>query len=569
MGCGASQPTPIADLVIDSNRNGVVEPGVDDEDVDEDTWDDKHGAIFLANLDDDDSDGQPDATDSVVNGPDDIADLTPFEVRAWPDAPSGARATVSVDPMSASRVRIFRIAGSPDDPAAYQAVDNAEVVLDAAALKTGVKLAIEGLELVTSTKTDAWNGLVQLSLHVDAGAESTTSAVDSAKLRLAPVVFQHHLMPTERVYYTEGGQDSAGLAEGLAEATSPIGIKVESLDLGDQYDQWTQDFFDVGHMSRPAPGGKLIDMRIFIRSPQNDRGAGAWIENNMLGPDQATLYIHGDEERGDLSWSMSSFGNFDVVPPYDYNGASYPLGRALYGAGENVSQQPDAAYTEFVRAQQVQPPITIDTSFLLVGHVDEITSFIKTNTPRGWALLVAEPATARTMLQTIKDGGHATGMLFQGRKWIDWSPVDTKETPAEISVADVLADADLMAASQAAQIYIGRARDKLQKELGLTDEEIIPMPFLIERVSGALVAYQPGTVNLLYANGQVVIPEPFGPIVDGHDPFKQDIEQRLSARGIDVFFADVWNTYHRNSGEVHCGTNAMRRLEQPWWGAGR
>ena len=51
-GCN-QEPQPVVDLVVDSNRSGVLEPGDPTEDADENTWDAKHGAVFLANLDDD------------------------------------------------------------------------------------------------------------------------------------------------------------------------------------------------------------------------------------------------------------------------------------------------------------------------------------------------------------------------------------------------------------------------------------------------------------------------------------------------------------------------------------
>ena len=30
-----------------------------------------------------------------------------------------------------------------------------------------------------------------------------------------------------------------------------------------------------------------------------------------------------------------------------------------------------------------------------------------------------------------------------------------------------------------------------------------------------------------------------------------------------------WDVYHRNLGEVHCGTNVSRRLDARWWESGR
>jgi hypothetical protein len=40
----------------------------------------------------------------------------------------------------------------------------------------------------------------------------------------------------------------------------------------------------------------------------------------------------------------------------------------------------------------------------------------------------------------------------------------------------------------------------------------------------------------------------------------------LEALGLTVHFIDNWDPYHVCAGEVHCGTNAVRRVgTRPWW----
>ena len=64
-----------------------------------------------------------------------------------------------------------------------------------------------------------------------------------------------------------------------------------------------------------------------------------------------------------------------------------------------------------------------------------------------------------------------------------------------------------------------------------------------------------------------VAPDPHGPAIDGGDPFKKDVEASLAAHGISVSWVEDWDAYHRNLGEVHCGTNARRRPwpDLHWW----
>ncbi|MCK6593357.1 MAG: protein-arginine deiminase, partial [Polyangiaceae bacterium] len=80
-------PPTVIDIVVDANRDGVVNP---DDPADQDTeneWTAETGASFLANLDDDDDNAIRDADDEVVNGENDDKDLATIVIRPWPDAP--------------------------------------------------------------------------------------------------------------------------------------------------------------------------------------------------------------------------------------------------------------------------------------------------------------------------------------------------------------------------------------------------------------------------------------------------------------------------------------------------
>ena len=225
--------------------------------------------------------------------------------------------------------------------------------------------------------------------------------------------------------------------------------------------------------------------------------------------------------------------------------------------------------------------MVVDTSWLLVGHVDEYLSYVPASTPRGWKLLIASPDLARQMLLDAQADGYGSTMLHVGKFWY----TNNGTAPADISIDDVLADPDLLEASQNAQAAIDDEVAKLQAEIGLSADEIIEMPFLFDEVqygqTSYNIAYQPGTVNSLVMGDTIVIPKPFGPNIGGVDIFEADLEQRLGTavnqlgadgQGMDLFFADDWDVYHRLDGEVHCGTNP----EAPapfssvnWWETGR
>jgi protein-arginine deiminase len=569
---GASQP--VADVIVDSNRSGVLEPGDPTEELNKDDWNAAQGAIFIANIDDDDQDGKSDADDDKVNGANDLIDLSPIQIGAWKDAPPNASGMLAVDKLSSGVVRIFRVNGDASDPASYVAEkDPTNIVLSAADLQKGAQFALEGRDFVTSTKPDAWTGIVELTLTVtrpptDPKDTKTAPVVitDAAKLRVAPLVLQWNTAHTEKVFHTDAQSDTQTLHEGILAANLDAPTEqLELYQLGLETDVWAQDFFDVGYTSKPGPGGAPIGMRVFIRSAQPDRTAGQVVFKHFLGPDQGAIQ-KGDGNDSDHGYSMNSFGDWDVIPPYTKDGVNYPLGRNYWGAiPGNLAESPNQAFQDFYRAQKVQPEINVDTSWLLVGHVDEYSSWVTTNTARGWGMLVGSPRGARAMFMQMQSDGNGASLIFDGKN--DWST--GKKKPAAIAITDVLAKANLMAASQNAQMYIDTNVIKLKGEIGLADNEVTEIPFLIEQAYGAHLAYQPGMVNLLFVDGKAVLPDPFGPNLNGVDPFKAEVTSRLAALGVEAHFADDWDTFHEGDGEVHCGSNVARTIISKWWETGR
>jgi protein-arginine deiminase len=208
-----------------------------------------------------------------------------------------------------------------------------------------------------------------------------------------------------------------------------------------------------------------------------------------------------------------------------------------------------------------------------VGHVDEVFSYVPANTPRGWKLLVGSPRLAKAMLEKASTDGFGAVEMFIGKTW--WGGVD-----AAISIDEVLANVEVMQESQVAQTEIDGMLEDVKEAVGLADDEIIEIPYLFEEDSGGLVAYNPGTANLLAFGDYVVHADPFGPQVNGADLFKKDLEDRLGTpvnqlgskgQGLFVNFADDWDLYHVLLGEVHCASNVdgPPPANEKWWEAGR
>lgn len=575
--------TPPIDLRADVNRNGLVELEVASEDEGEDTWDARHGAIFLANIDDDsarcrgvDSAGRPlpdatlpdcnDATDDVVNGDDDVADLAPLVLKAWPDAPAGTGVRLLLDTEPATHVRLFRKAGD-----VFTVVDPA-LPLALADLTSGVSLFVEGKDVVRNA---TWDGFVDITVQVIVPEQKywkPGTYTDTVRLRVAPVLTFHHALPTLTAYASAVPRDPdsvrfiADVRAAVTAASPNITLETPGVQ-----DQWTQDFFETGYASMPGPSGAQHTMRVFFRSANIEnpfsrsfpmREAGRLVFTRFRGKDVAGIQqidLGSPEE----TQSLNSFGNFETIPPYTLGTKQWPLGRVIRGSIPGFA--PDQSFVSMTEAQKYQEPsVNVDTSWLLVGHVDETVSFLKASTPRGWILLANDARLAKSMLEAEVMRGNGATRLFAGMSWMD---DQGNEIPASTTISALLANTDVMQASASAAVKVDEQVAIIKRETGLTDAEIIKLPFLHEDVQGTSLAHQPGTVNLFVIDDKTVaVPNPHGPVINGRDVFQKHLEEALAPYGYTVKWVENWNLYHRMAGEVHCGTNAARAIPSTkWW----
>jgi protein-arginine deiminase len=562
----------IADLRADTNRDGAISFEDKTDDDGEDVWDAKHGGVFLANIDDDEESCDPelddgevekcnDAADDEVNGTDDALDLARLKTRPWANVIDGSTGTITWS--ADEHVRLFKVKGT-----SFSLVESG-MKLTEAELKSGIELAIEGKDIVRNAE---WDGYVDFTFKIDADGKSKS---DKVRMRIAPLMTYHHLLPTEQTWVSvannQGNIDMRGdLAAALSEAGLPAVKGVTTSD------SWNQDYFETGFMSMPGAGGKQHAIRVNIRSSNvynsnqsgyYNRGAGAvvWF---LRGKDVAGIHqftpgsARSAVERN--ADSLNSFGNLETVPPYTHNGQSYPVGRIIRG---NIPTfPPDKSFLAMMEAQKVQPPIYVDTSWLVVGHIDETVSFVKANNTRGWVMLVNDATMAKNMFQTRSNAGQGSTSMFIGKFW-----TGSGNPSAQVTINQVLSDTDVMAASAEAVVEIDAQVTKIKQETGLTDAEIVKVPFLHESLNGFSVAYQPGMVNGIYiSDTHFVSPDPHGPVIGGQDIFKQAMSAALQPLNITVHFAEDWDTYHRQLGEVHCGTNSTRQIPQAkWWESGR
>ena len=550
---------PRVRLLVDANRDGTVSDTGDDEAF-RASWDATHGAVFLANVDDDDDDDALDGADDVVNGDADAADLARVRVAPIAGLSEGSTGRLTLTGPETPTVRVFRV-----DDGAWRRLDLATETLSTADLRAGVELGVESSDFPTAD----WAGEITLSLAVTRGDEALGE--DRAVLRVAPFVVSSSLDEATRIYATGGGGvlPLARFINDLDAITAEASLEFETVDgLDPEWrerdrgpDVWTEDYMEFGWTAMPggeAPRG----MNVVMRTPRPDRRIAAWTRRDFVGPDRGYVWNHSRRYPTGRAHdpSLDSFGNLEVLPPY----AGHPLGRLFHG---NVAERSsDPVLREFLNAQRVQGPVLeVDTSWLLVGHVDEVVSFIPADSPRGWKMLVASPRAARAQLQALVAADPANGerVMFQGKNWYrpEGHPQEGRAYSAARTINSILADADLMAFNQGDQAHIDMMRETLQAEAGLTDAEVIEIPFLMWEIeNGQGAAYMPGTVNLLLFGRNVVMARPHAAVIGGADFMETHLTDLMRAEGITVHFAEQWDILHTALGEVHCGTDALRRI---------
>jgi len=610
VGCGSDSsggggpPPKVIELVADVNRDGLIDTA--DIEAPGDQWDAQLGASFIANLDDDDLDGVRDCDDEIINSDADMWDLATFAAAQWPDAEEQATGLVKIDAESAENVRIFKrnldgsmalVLGSLGACTSQSdCTYSTEHTLTTEEVRSGILFYIEARRFVSMpmpsldpAKKATWTGFVDMTYQVEKPdktlytSDATPDGIDKLKMRVAPWVLLGGLGPHDTVYSSDA---SYPLVDGNQIAADAAGHGYHKIP--DSYgapggwgDWWTEDIFQTGWTGFPGENGSVRGMRIanarpWGRAPFNNPTAEQrrqyapirWIlgdkANNrvpaILGPDYGGAAFYDPEHEG-TGGTHDSHGNHDLIPPHD----GYPMGR-IYHGNQGLSET-----AEFYNAQGIQgPSIRPDTTWLAVEHVDEYFHFVPAKTARGWKVLVASPALMTKMLQDLKAQGQGSAILHQG-----------KGGEFQKSVDEALAHTQLNQWSQTAEVKIQGHIDQLKAEVGLTDAEFIEIPTWFEDLGvNEKVAWNPGMVNMRMMDDVADIAKPFGPLINGSDPFEEFVRAELESpkhelgsegQGLKVYFTNNW-VYHEALGEVHCATNQSAPAPFAstfWWETGK
>lgn len=572
----SSCPVPLPKLFIhlDADRDGKVDDATSALDV----WTPgkgKKGAIILVNNDDDDGKKDVDNGDQKVNSDDDKSDLAPLVIRRTPkdlSFPAGYKGYLRVNQ---EEIRIFDkkaaagkeiIGPAPGPGKEYELPD------------LSFEEVIYGME-ATEYPSRTFNGLIKLEVEVK-DPKGASVCIHKAVVRVAPWIMPNHLDESEEVYVVDTG-DNAQFLTDLRAGVSKGGAPAPRTH--DKTDRWMQDIMEIGYATMPreehAGDKPKWHTPSVIRTANyryNSDYLGKFPKTKLLGKNYGYIELV-TPVRGS---SLNSYGNLECSPPVKVGKKEYKLGRIVYGApGGTSSHRPmEPTISRFLNAQKVQEPFSIDTGWLIVGHVDEVLTFCPDpKATNKFKLVFASPRVAVALLKTLKHAGQGTAPMFQGI----WEYTGTAgEGPLTFNrgvyrhgtVEDVLADRAFLDVQTTVQRTINSIEDVVVRNLGMSKSDIIRLPVLFQEDGGQYIAYTAGVANMLVVTRAnktacLCIPKPFGPVVGGACQFEVETERRLKPTGNDIQFVDDFVTYHQLQGEVHCGTNTKRKppIDRFWW----
>ncbi|KID81620.1 arginine deiminase type-3 [Metarhizium guizhouense ARSEF 977] len=580
-----------ADLRVDTNRDGTVDLSGQTDSNGKDTWSETSGALFLPNIGVTGrhcgGNGISSCHDASTNAQWAPEYMAPMRTVPMPDISDSATATIAInDAVARENVRIFldypgRVAeinfedlmsGRPLPPAEndrWVYLEN-DTPIPADKLRQGLTLGIDARD---TRRPGGWDGRVSVEFTVTDGSRSSS---DKVMLRVAPVLTHHHLQPVKKVFVTKKPlnedmtQAMARVEQGIQKNMQKAGIKEPLHRLDIDY-TWAQDVMEPAYASIPGPSGP-ITLRIHV--------AGVPV---IAGTEQTEKLLFQDLRREGMGAvrpagfpailkhkTLEAGGNMESIPPYTHNGKKYPAGRIVIGATD--AQTPQAL--AYLRAQETQDPIALDTTWLFVKHVDEVLSFLPAKTSRGWRLALLDPMMGYEALSKLDKDGHGDVPLTSNPTALN-STVPT--------IREFLADESTKKAAAHAADKMKQVLRTLRQETGITDGDVVRIPAVVATmdslkkwlhvregpVSGGngflpLNSAFPSQVNGVPLSDSVfVAPKPWGPVVDGEDIMEKMSREAYAAAGFDVDFIDDWDL-HLASGDLHCYTNTYRAPEAKW-----
>ena len=476
------------------------------------------GIAVLANRDDDDRDGRPDADDDQVNGAADERDLTAIVV----PCPTGARLVRVV--ADNAPLRFFLRDG---EGWRHLGLGRAEWPL---AENGPADLTVHVEARDWAGVPEAWTG--QGNVAVTFEGPDGPIAVHDLLVCVAPVRLLPGTARVDEAFVATGRYDNAAFVARLREILDGLDVPLVAHPTSDWREMWMQDTMEIAVAATADSSMHVVLAGL--------RGHDSF-PPTLLGPDVAVAEVAKPRPlAGGDAWA-DWYGNLEVSVPT----AAHEHGRVIYGRNRLTggSFHPDAV--AFLTAQRAQPPVWIDTSWLLIKHTDEIVAFLPGKDGRG-VILVPDPTEGLRLL-----GDQASAEPQAGRR---------REANARIARA---IEAMLVGDEKAPRA--GVAGDSgatgLLDLLGLDESRVVRLPVAFDVPAAGLLndgvtnasSLWSNPVNALVVNGTVICGSAGMP-----SGVQEICRERFLVAGADrVEFIDD-GVYQKNHGNVHCATNARR-----------
>lgn len=501
---------------------------------------DQKQLILIPNVDDDDGDGVPDVEASPLapGADDDMLQISVFPDKKLPKK-GRVRAGIA-EPWSRfarAHVLIDSPGGASFGPPSVE-MDLTEIS------KRGITIGVEAADFPAPDRPS----MIEVKVAFETG-EGQLLYEEKIQCGVAPFLVMSCLDPAERIQVVRT-KATEQFVRDLRPLVEAAGAKLEIVEGPSipEHDIWMQDAVEIGL----ATDGEHT-MHVALHGNRG-RELDAVFAAKSLGKDFGVIKKGGF--RGKSAEWIDWYGNLEVSPPVAARGREFKNGRIYAGTQGERAMHPEVI--RFIEAQNAQGPVLwLDTSWLVIGHVDETVSWVPSEAGTPFRMMIPSARLAVEILRQAEKDSPG-GILNRGRKLERDGPGEFERT-----VTEVLRDKDLMAAQEFVQGKIDAVRRTLQDELGVADADIIEIPVLFNSDSrwfpGRYFAETVNMVNSLLVGKTYIVPDPRGPLVNGRDVLLQAVKDRLEPLGCRVIPLDCFDPYHRGGGEIHCGTNAVRR----------
>lgn len=505
----------------DTNRDGEL----DKADISSrEKWSLSEGALMLFNSDDDNGDRRPDWRDREVNGESDEADLALVNIQVAENY-QGSQIYISTDTDASDYINVFQ-----KTEYGWQPVDISGT--EALISRENVVLGVEAKQFADRN----WKGVVQLTAMAEKNGRQIAS--DSIQIGVVPWLMSPNTAPVKELHVSERGFGNQEFVAKIKQIVEKTGAKAQINSGGTT---WMQDTKEIGYVQFPSQG-KTHNMNVVLKA--NRPGENDQYARSLLKEDFGWFEVGKPRQLDPLNRWVDAYGNLEVTPPLP----GYDLGRIYYGKAGEVGMNPEII--DFIKAQKIQgPPVDIDTSWLMIRHVDEIITFIPSKFGKPLMLIVSPEAGVK-LLEELSQQGYGQAAINRG--------LSTQTT-----VRAALKNQKLIQHN----LYLQREKldpliEKLKREFNLSNDQIIQVPAMFG-YSG--YSWWPNMVNSVVVNGELLVSNPVGALINGRDYTQEKFRRLVADASLNINFMD--DKYYQNlRGSIHDATNTTRLgKDNPFW----